>query len=64
MIVNGTNMKHTENMTISKLLTKLDLDKEKVVVEINFKIIIKEDFDERIINEDDKIEIVGFIGGG
>lgn len=64
MIVNGKEMKYEHGMNIADLLKKLNLDKEKVVVEINFEIVTKEKFDDRIIKSDDKIEIVGFIGGG
>lgn len=64
MIVNGKEMKYEHGMNITDLLKKLNLDKEKVVVEINFEIVTKEKFDDRIIKSDDKIEIVGFIGGG
>ncbi|WP_202709065.1 sulfur carrier protein ThiS [Sporosalibacterium faouarense] len=64
MIVNGKEMTFEENSNVIDLLNKLNLDEEKVVVEINMEIISKEVYSERILNDDDKIEIVGFIGGG
>ncbi|MTI49009.1 MAG: sulfur carrier protein ThiS [Firmicutes bacterium] len=64
MIVNGKEMTLEENSNVIDLLNKLNLDEEKVVVEINMEIISKEVYSERILNDDDKIEIVGFIGGG
>ncbi len=64
MIVNGIEMKFNTNITVIELLQKLEIDKDKVVIEINLEIIPKENYNDRIINEDDKIEIVGFVGGG
>lgn len=64
MIVNGIEMKFNTNITVIELLQKLEIDKDKVVIEINLEIISKENYNDRIINEDDKIEIVGFVGGG
>ena len=64
MIVNGIEMKFDTNITVIELLQKLEIDKDKVVIEINLEIIPKENYSNRIINDDDKIEIVGFVGGG
>lgn len=64
MILNGKEMKLTKSMTVIELLEQLELNKDKVVVEINLEILPKESYSDRIINDDDKIEIVGFVGGG
>lgn len=64
MIVNGIEMKFDTNITVIELLQKLEIDKDKVVIEINLEIIPKENYSDRIINDDDKVEIVGFVGGG
>lgn len=64
MILNGKEMKLDHSMTVVDLLKELEIHKDKVVVEINFEIIPKESYSGRIINNDDNIEIVGFVGGG
>lgn len=64
MIVNGKEMNFEENITIDELLNKLNLSKDKVVVELNLEIICKEEYSTRLINHEDKIEIVSFVGGG
>ncbi|MCT4595679.1 MAG: sulfur carrier protein ThiS [Anaeromicrobium sp.] len=63
MIINGTEMDF-ERVTITQLLEKLDLEEEKVVVEVNFQIIPKEKYEEYVLNKADKVEIVSFVGGG
>jgi len=46
------------------LLNKLKIQKNKVAVEVNGVIIEKNKYLKLILNKDDKIEIVHFIGGG
>ena len=55
-INNGTNL--------NELLNKLKIQKNKVAVELNGQIIEKKKYSNVILNKDDKIEIVHFIGGG
>lgn len=64
MILNSKEMKLDHSMTVVDLLKELEIHKDKVVIEINFEIIPKESYSGRIINNDDNIEIVGFVGGG
>ncbi|WP_432662966.1 sulfur carrier protein ThiS [Wukongibacter baidiensis] len=63
MIVNGKEM-NFESLTILKLLENLSLDMNKVVVEVNLEIVSKEDYSEYLLNKEDKIEIISFVGGG
>ncbi|QOR36744.1 sulfur carrier protein ThiS [Clostridium sp. 'deep sea'] len=63
MIVNGKAMK-INNITIAQLLTKLQLSQNKVVVEVNLQIIAKQHYDSYKLKQEDKIEIISFVGGG
>ncbi|QZY55302.1 sulfur carrier protein ThiS [Crassaminicella profunda] len=64
MIINGKQMDFDAEITICELLKKLDLNEEKVVVEVNFTMIPKEKYKEYLLNKEDKVEIVSFVGGG
>ena len=55
-IVNGTNL--------NELLNKLKIQKNKVAVEVIGVIVEKNKYVNLILNKDDKVEIVHFIGGG
>jgi len=55
-INNGTNL--------NELLNKLKIEKNKVAVEVNGEIIEKKKYENLVLNKDDKVEIVHFIGGG
>ena len=55
-ISNGTNL--------NELLNNLKIQKNKVAVEVNGEIVEKNKYPNLILNKDDKVEIVQFIGGG
>ncbi|WP_346888784.1 sulfur carrier protein ThiS [Clostridium sp. UBA1056] len=64
MKVNGKNMDMDEITTISSLLNKLGINEEKVVVELNKEIVIREEYSKINLQEDDTIEVISFVGGG
>lgn len=62
--INGEESLVESGLSISQLLLNLNLDISKIAIEKNLDIINFEDFDFNIVNENDRIEIVHFIGGG
>ncbi|EYE88659.1 thiamine biosynthesis protein ThiS [Fervidicella metallireducens AeB] len=64
MIINGKNMEFDNGINIMELLKKFNLSEDKVVVELNYEIIPKEKFSQIVLNKEDKLEIVSFVGGG
>ena len=62
--VNGQPRDVSEGMTVAGLLQELQLTARKVAVEVNLEILEKQDFDYRLLNEGDRVEIMSFIGGG
>ena len=55
-ISNGTNL--------NELLNNLKIQKNKVAVEVNGEIVEKNKYPSLILNKNDQVEIVQFIGGG
>ena len=53
-----------ENTNLSKLVDKLKIPLKKVAIELNQEIIDKKKLKKVILKNNDKIEIVHFIGGG
>ena len=49
---------------LDKLLNKLKIQKNKVAIEVNGEIVEKDKYPNLILNKNDKVEIVHFIGGG
>lgn len=62
--VNGESRQVHEEINVTGLLRDLQLNVERVAVEINLEILDRRDFDARTLQEGDRIEILSFIGGG
>lgn len=64
IILNGKPEELTTNPDIETLLISRNIDLLKVVVEHNGTIIKSGSWKTTIIQEDDKLEILSFVGGG
>ena len=62
--VNGEFKNITETYKISDLVKDLKIPLKKVAIELNQEIIDKKKISKISLKENDKIEIVHFIGGG
>jgi sulfur carrier protein len=62
--LNGDLYEINNGTSINELLNKLKLEKNKVAIELNGVIVEKSKYSNLILNKDDKVEIVHFIGGG
>jgi thiamine biosynthesis protein ThiS len=62
--VNGKFKSILENYKISDLVKDLKIPLKKVAIELNQEIIDKKKISKISLKENDKIEIVHFIGGG
>ncbi|SDY32165.1 sulfur carrier protein ThiS [Lachnobacterium bovis] len=52
------------NITIYRVLEKLNYNIERVVVEKNENIVPKANYDEVSIQDGDVLEVISFVGGG
>jgi sulfur carrier protein len=64
IFVNGKQIVINDNFTLKKLSDYLNLDLSKTVVELNGKIIEKNNSENTLLKENDKIEFIQFVGGG
>jgi thiamine biosynthesis protein ThiS len=62
--VNGDLRHVTVGLTLAEMLRELGLDARKVAVERNLEIVPRGTFDEVLVREGDRLEIVHFVGGG
>ena len=62
--LNGKKISIKQKLSLFDLIKKYKLDKKKVAVELNGKIIAKTKYKKELVRNNDKIEIVHFIGGG
>ena len=62
--LNGDPHELAGPLSISELLTQLDIDARRVAVEHNLAVVKKALYDSALIKEGDEVEIVNFVGGG
>jgi len=62
--LNGHSYQIAGGMNLNKLLNNLKIQKNKVAIEVNGEIVEKNKYSSLVLNKDDKVEIVHFIGGG
>ncbi len=64
MIVNGKKVEKGELNTVYDLLKSLNVNSNRVVVEINKEIVNSCNYNKILLNHEDVIEIVALVGGG
>jgi sulfur carrier protein len=64
IIVNGDKISIEKNINLENFLKLNNINNKNIVIEINKIIITKSMWKEKIIREDDVIEIITAVGGG
>ena len=62
--LNGKKISMKSNFSILDLLKKYKLSNKKIAIEYNGTIVPKVNYKKKYLKNDDKLEIVHFIGGG
>jgi thiamine biosynthesis protein ThiS len=62
--LNGEPFEIDRPLTVTELLTQLDIDPRRIAVEHNLVVLKRAAFDHTVIKAEDQIEIVNFVGGG
>ncbi len=62
--LNGERHAIQEGMSIAALLRQLDIQLDRVAVEVNLEIMDKNGFETRLLQDGDRVEVMSFIGGG
>ena len=64
LIINGEDRQFESALTISALLDRLGMKPDRVAVELNRELVPRERWGTTQLSDDDKLEIVHFVGGG
>ena len=64
IVLNGEEINIAESLNVMELIDLYELPASKVAVERNLEIVPKSAYVTTMLKENDKIEIVHFIGGG
>jgi thiamine biosynthesis protein ThiS len=62
--VNGESRKVSDSLSILELITQLDLPRNRIAVELNRAVVRRADWETTYLRDEDRIEVVHFVGGG
>lgn len=64
IFINGEACELDGVETLSRLLDSLGLPKQRIAIELNRQVVRKQDWETTAVSDQDKVEIVHFVGGG
>lgn len=64
VIINGEAREIAENSNLAQLVEMLELAASRVAVELNQNVVRRAEWQKTAVRENDRIEIVHFVGGG
>lgn len=64
LVINGEDRNLEGPLTLTGLLTRLEMKSDRVAVELNLDIVPREQWTTTNLSEGDCLEIVQFVGGG
>lgn len=64
LTLNGTISEIQNGITVAELLENLKIEPGRVAVEVNLKIVKKQDYQKYVLKDGDSVEVVNFVGGG
>lgn len=62
--LNGEPRDLDDRISVRVLLDELGLDRERVAVELNRRILKRSEFEAVTVDDGDELEVVTFVGGG
>lgn len=62
--INGESRSVPASASVRELLENLGIKPDRIAVELNRRIIRRQDWDQTALKDLDKVEIVQFVGGG
>src|SRR5947208_17075597 len=62
--LNGEPREVADGQSVASLLADLGIPAERVAVELNLKVVDRQTFPGTPLREGDRVEVIGFIGGG
>ncbi len=64
IIINGEEKSFEGNKTLKEIITSLKIEDKVMAAAVNMEIVKKEDWETFVPKENDKLELLQFVGGG
>jgi len=62
--INGDSREFDAELPLDELVKKLSLPAERIAIELNQKVIARNEWPATVVKDADRLEIVHFVGGG
>jgi len=64
IFINGESRELSGTPSLAELITQLELPATRIAVELNREVVRRSEWSGTMLHEDDRVEIVHFVGGG
>jgi len=64
ILFNGKPQDVDDNAKLSQILEQFRIERRQVAVEVNLEIVPRDEFDNYVLHDGDRIEVVTLVGGG
>lgn len=64
VFVNGDEKDFDPETSLADLITQLDLPAPRIAIELNREVVRRSEWGSTMLKDDDRVEIVHFVGGG
>ncbi|WP_320035124.1 sulfur carrier protein ThiS [Halarcobacter sp.] len=64
LIVNGEEKNFGENSTLQNIISELKIEEKVMAAAVNMEIVKKDEWSSFVLKENDKLELLQFVGGG
>ena len=64
IIVNGEEREYQDNISLQELIAELNIEEKVMASAVNMEIVKKDKWNNHILKEGDRVELLHFVGGG
>ncbi|RXJ56431.1 sulfur carrier protein ThiS [Candidatus Marinarcus aquaticus] len=64
VIVNGQTKEFEPSISLQEVITSLQIEDKVMAAAVNMEIVKKDNWSTHALNENDKVELLQFVGGG
>ena len=64
IFINGEARELDDGLTVDAMLDALELPKQRVAIELNRRVVRKQEWESTAVADNDRVEVVHFVGGG
>ena len=63
-VINGDTFTFDSELSVHDVIQQLELDEKRVIVEHNEDLLKRDQYEQAIVKESDKVELLEVVGGG